>query len=431
MAPKLVTKDKSPDQQDLYINRQEALKLLGIKAQTLYSYVSRGWIRSVRKPGGGKISLYASEDIEKVKARAEARTGHGVAASGAMRWGEPIIPTSITEITSLGPRYRGHSAVELARSGASFESVADLLWTGLWFEEIQSWRIVPLPSSIPAITQSVLAEVKTEGLMEVFTLVTLHLGLSRGTMSDRIRAASPVEAARQIIQSMVGCMGLLGPRRAFTPMIEGESVAVALLRILEVDPSDENKQAMEAILVLLADHELTTSTFAARVAASAGALLHGCMTAALATNSGIEIGRLYDRVEALLPARLDAAGLLKNARVYQDRGGTPPGFNHPIYPRGDPRADYLLQLAAARSRRPARLEHLLGFLSEARKTMQLYPRVEMGVLALSAAMRLPPMACGALFTVARTSGWVAHVLEQRTAAFLLRPRAKYLMSGQS
>jgi len=118
-----------------------------------------------------------------------------------------------------------------------------------------------------------------------------------------------------------------------------------------------------------------------------------------------------------------------NARTYQDRGGTPPGFNHPIYPRGDPRANYLLELAAARSRRSARLEHLLSFLSEARGSMQLYPRVEMGVLALSIAMRLPPYSSGALFTIARTSGWVAHVLEQRTAGFLLRPRAKYAKSS--
>jgi citrate synthase len=61
--------------------------------------------------------------------------------------------------------------------------------------------------------------------------------------------------------------------------------------------------------------------------------------------------------------------------------------------------------------------------------MQLYPRVEMGVLALTIAMRLPTYASGALFTIARTSGWVAHVLEQRTAGFLLRPRAKYAKSS--
>lgn len=420
---------QEPDRQDLYIGREAALKILDIKAQTLYAYVSRGLIRSVRKPGGGKVSLYSKEDVEKVKARAEARTGHGVSASTAMRWGEPIIPTAITEIAFEGHRYRGYNAVDLARSGASFEAVADLLWTGLWVDTTKQWRTIPLPPSLSLAIRGLPVDVGAEGLMEVFSLIALHLGLSRGTTTERLQASSPVEAARQIIQAMVGCMGLLGSRKEFVPMNTNESISPALLRILEVEPSEENIKSMDTILVLMADHELTTSTFAARVAASAGALLHGCVAAALATNAGIEIGRLYDRVEAFIPPRLDAATLLKNARSYQDRGGTPPGFNHPIYPRGDPRANYLLELAATRSRRSARLEHLLSFLSEARSSMQLYPRVEMGVLALSISMRLPPYASGALFTIARTSGWVAHVLEQRTAGFLLRPRAKYAKSS--
>ena len=425
MMKKFALNAQNPDRQDLYIGREAALKLLDIKAQTLYAYVSRGLIRSVRKPGGGKVSLYSREDVEKVKARADARAGHGVAASTAMRWGEPIIPTAITEIAFDGHRYRGHNAVDLARTGASFEAVADLLWSGLWLDQTTQWRTIPLPPSLSLAIRGLPVGVGAEGLMEVFSLIVLHLGLSRGTTTERLQAGSPVEAARQIIQAMVACMGLLGSKKDFVPMKENESIASALLRILEVESSPENQKSMDTILVLMADHELTTSTFAARVAASAGSLLHGCVTAALATNAGIEIGRLYDRVEAFIPPRLDADALLKKARSYQDAGGVPPGFNHPIYPRGDPRANYLLELAAARSRRPARLEHLLSFLSQARSSMQLYPRVEMGVLALSIAMRLPPYASGALFTIARTSGWVAHVLEQRTAGFLLRPRARY------
>lgn len=117
--------------------------------------------------------------------------------------------------------------------------------------------------------------------------------------------------------------------------------------------------------------------------------------------------------------------LLEQARSFQSRGSTPLGFNHPIYPRGDPRADYLLKLATDRSRRPARLDHILTFIDIARRKKQLHPRMEFGVVALSTAMRLPPRAPSTLFTIARTAGWVAHVLEQRTAGFLLRPRAKY------
>ena len=69
-----------------YIPREEALQLLGIKPQTLYAYVSRGWIRSVRKPGGGKVSLYSREDVDKVKSRADARTGKVQDHARAIRW---------------------------------------------------------------------------------------------------------------------------------------------------------------------------------------------------------------------------------------------------------------------------------------------------------------------------------------------------------
>lgn len=410
-----------------YIPREEALQLLGIKPQTLYAYVSRGWIRSVRKPGGGKVSLYSREDVDKVKSRADARTGHGVAAASAMRWGEPIIPSAITEITPAGPRYRGRPALALARS-ASFEAVAELLWSGLWFDEAMHWQLGELPQAIVALAACPPQVDPREHLMELFTLYTLHLGMARGSTAERLRTAEPAEAARQLIQTLVACTGLLGPRQSFSPMQPGDRVAVALLRNLGSPCTEASVRAIEAVLVLMADHELTGSTFAARVAASAGALLHGCITAALATNAGVEIGRLHDRVEALVTGSGDANAMLERTKAVQDQGLTPPGFNHPLYPRGDPRAELLLEIAAALPRRPARLKQLLEFLDLARTRMQLHPRVEMGVAAICLALRLPSRSASALFTIARTAGWVAHVLEQRTAGFLLRPRARYVAS---
>lgn len=411
---------------DPYLTRAQAIALLGIKPQTLYAYVSRGWIRSVRRPGGGKSSLYAREDVEKVRARSTARTGHGVAAASAMRWGEPIIPTAITEITAQGHRYRGRSALDLARSGASFESVAELLWTGMLLEEKLRWRIAKVPKDLEAFARILSSYNPNEHLINIFALVTLHLGMSRGTVVERLGTASVADAARQLIQVMVGCMGLLGPARSFEPMREGESISEGLLRILGAAPTTANRHTMESVLVLLADHELTSSTFAARLAASAGALLHECVTTALATNSGIEIGRLYHRIEAWLLPAADAKQMLHRVRAIQEQGGSPSGFNHPIYPRGDPRGDLLLSLASMHPRKPPKLKQLLEFLDQGRTTMLLYPRVEIGVIAACQAMRLPTRAPEGLFTLARTAGWVAHVLEQRTAGFLLRPRAKFI-----
>src|SRR3954468_16382693 len=134
------TTAKLPRKRGDYLSRGEALEILGIKPQTLYCYVSRGYIRSLPQPGG-RSSYYSREDVERVKAKSVARSGHGPAAASAMRWGEPVIETGVTEITPRGPRYRSRLAVDLARSGATFESVAEYLWTGEWRERTQGWSI--------------------------------------------------------------------------------------------------------------------------------------------------------------------------------------------------------------------------------------------------------------------------------------------------
>src|SRR4051812_37245717 len=107
-----------------WLSARDAADLLGVKVPTLYAYVSRGWV--TRVSAGSRRGLYAKGDLERLKARHDARSGHGPVAASALRWGEPVLETSIATIGERGPVYRGQSAVELARGGASFESVAEL-----------------------------------------------------------------------------------------------------------------------------------------------------------------------------------------------------------------------------------------------------------------------------------------------------------------
>ena len=79
-------------------------------------------------PGeSGRPRLYALGDLERLRVRRDARTGHGPVAAAALRWGEPVLDSAITAITPRGPAYRGHLAVELAEQGTRFENVAELL----------------------------------------------------------------------------------------------------------------------------------------------------------------------------------------------------------------------------------------------------------------------------------------------------------------
>ena len=76
------------------------MAFLGIKHQTLYAYASRGLVRSV-PAGAGRTRLYAHADLQRLKARHDARAGHGAVAASALRWGEPVLETAVSTIDGL------------------------------------------------------------------------------------------------------------------------------------------------------------------------------------------------------------------------------------------------------------------------------------------------------------------------------------------
>ena len=169
-------------------------------------------------------------------------------------------------------------------------------------------------------------------------------------------------------------------------------------------------------LVLLADHELNASTFAARVAASTGASLAASVLAGLAALSGPYHGRMAERVEAF------AAGAAKAgpARALARWGDRPvPGFGHALYPDGDPRAEALL--AAFETPPPlAALRRLVE------GETGVKANVDFALVAMRQALDLPTEAPFALFAAARTAGWLAHAIEQVETGALIRPRARYV-----
>jgi citrate synthase len=404
-----------------YLPAADVLRMLDIRAQSLYAYVSRGWIRSIAQPGR-KDHLYFADDVEKMRSRSSARAGHGVVAAAAMQWGEPIVPTTITRITEEGPDYRGYSAVRLAEAGTSFEAVAELLWTGRLDDASLRWPAVA-PRAAGCALAGPLAAPASGQLLEIFSLFTLQLGMAPARTSTR---AGPSAAGRELIQTLTGCFGYLSRQGQYCPMRAGESVASSLLQALVVEDSADNRAAMDAILVLLADHELSPGAFAARVAASAGATLHNCVASAICTISGAHIGKLYDGVAGFLGHATSSAVLMKRARGYHERGNLVPGFGHPLYRNGDPRARCLLETARRLPLQSRQLQAIYQFIDRAESALGIFPRQELGVVALLLAMGAPAASASALFALARVAGFVAHVDEQRQSGTLLRPRAKFI-----
>src|SRR5262245_15292334 len=283
---------------DGFLTRREALELLAVKPATLYTYVSRGLIRRVPR-FGRKESLYYREDVERARARSDARAIEGVVVAVAVRYGESIVPTSVTEITSDGPCYRGRAAVELADRGVSFEVVAELLWTGLLIEDT-IWPFEFPPRDLVSMAQDLTSR-EHANIHDAFSMLISMTGMARGAPDKRIvNMASDVLSARQLLYTLTGCFAMLAKRGRYRTPRTGESVAEALAGSLARHPTPKVLRALSAALTLSADHELTPATFVARIAASSEADLHSCIAAAINTHSGTRIARGCDRLEAFL-----------------------------------------------------------------------------------------------------------------------------------
>ncbi len=404
-----------------YLTAREAARLLGVKLATLYSYAARGKLQSVPS-GGRRRHGYRRADLERLKAMAAARSGHGPVAAGALQWGEPVLESAHSGICARGPIYRGRLAVELAAQGVSFERAAELLW-GEALPEQARWE-GPAELGLPlSAVLALLGGVPRSPLAVLMAVVPCLAARAVAPLVSQPELER--QRARGFIRELAAWVGLPWSvercRRALGEQTVAGSLAVAL------GAKGRGAAAeLDRALVLLADHELNASSFAARVAASAQAELLACVSAALATFSGPRHGAECDRVEALVDEvdRPREAARVLAARAA--RGDATPGFGHRLYPGGDPRAAPLWEAALSQRGAPARLKILVAVAEAVEAATGLKPAVDFALVGLCTALGLPKGSATGVFAVGRAAGWVGHVLEQRRSPVLLRPRARYI-----
>ena len=411
-----------------FLTAPQAAALLGVKLPTVYAYTSRGLIQSV--PGGrGRSRRYRRSDLERLCARRDARAGHGPVAAAALRHGEPVLDSAITLISATeGPIYRGKSAIELANAGATFESVAEGLWSGDWESNpsTESWRPGDLGFELGALERILPARVGPLAVLSVGISVTATRDLGR--FSWHREAVIP--RARRLMRRKTALLAFgretSNPHAAIEASLAApdlpSAIAAAFMRPLEA----QELRALNQALVLTADHELNASTFAARVAASTGADVYGCMLAALAALSGPRHGGAADRVDALLEEAGSADRVAQVVHDRQRRGEAIEGFAHPIYSPGpDPRGELLVEIARGLGGDRPALESALTLVDTMRAGGFGGPSIDVGLVSIASALGLPRGSAAALFAIARSAGWVAHALEQYEAGYLVRPRARY------
>ncbi len=406
------------------ISREEALDLLRVKKETLYTYVSRGWIQSfpLRE---GRRHVFSRTDVLRVRARSLTNAGIGAMAESAMRYGEPIIVSRITEITPNGPRYRGRLAVDLAEQGCAFEAVAHWLWTGVWLDDQISWSNVS--NFKPAFLGRKRVRMHSDDFIKSQASVVLECGMG-GTGTEQSKLAQTLRAAQEIIQVQVGMLGFLSAKRQFSPVLAGKQLSASVGRILEADAGPETAATLNAMLVLCADYELTPASFAARVVASSGGDLYVSVAAGLCAHSGLLTSQICDKLTYLLSGGTDCRDLDARLDEVNKFGSTIYGFNPVLAPKGDARAYWMIARAKAlaREKRLPVTDNIIRFLARVEADFGLYPGLPAGLVTLASALDLPPKSAAAIWGIGRTAGQIAHIIEQRITGFILRPRAMYV-----
>ncbi|HSV46267.1 MAG TPA: citrate synthase family protein [Ramlibacter sp.] len=372
-----------------WISMDEACRLLGVRAQTVYAYVSRGKLEVMPDPADTRRSLYRAEDVAGLAKRKQAGRKHETLAANTLFGAEPSIPTALCAFFRGRPYYRGQDAVGLARS-ASVEDVAQLLWGA--GQAVDFSCATPMRSGKP-------------GRAAAFTALA---GLAAAGHSTRGRLTRVLHSEGQgLVGQLANAFGAQQGRQPLhLRFAQGWKQAAPVAELLRT------------AMVLLADHELTSSAFVARIAASTGASLPACLLAGLTTLSGPLHGDASGRVQALF-SEVERLGEDQVVAHYLSTGLPMAGFGHHLYPDGDPRAAALLALFEPP-------EVIARFIQKVTDLTGLQPNIDVALAALVAHHRLPPDAAFGLFATARSVGLLAHSLEQLGEAQVIRPRGRYV-----
>lgn len=392
-------------EQPLTLSAKEAAAELGVSLATLYAYVSRGLIRS-EATAGGRARLYRAEDIQALLARRD-RAGDSSGGERVLDWGAPVLESAITLITGDGLYYRGRDATALARE-ATLERVACLLW------EASDNPFDEQPPALPALAAQLPAAM--DPLDRLLTLLPMA-GAADLRAVNRTPAGMACTGARLLRLTTA----ILTGRAPATMLIHQQLAAAWSVK------ADEAVDLIRATLVLCADHELNASAFTVRCVASTGADPYACLSAGIGALRGPRHGGITGRLAALFPLLLDGPSSPAEAvAALLRRGEELPGFGHPLYPHGDVRAAWLLRRMREIWPDDSRLDKALALARAGSDLAGTPPTLDFALVLLADRLSLPASAPLILFTIGRTSGWVAHLLEQVRSPMLIRPRARYI-----
>ncbi|MDX2130075.1 MAG: citrate synthase [Chloroherpetonaceae bacterium] len=330
--------------------------------------------------------------------------------------------------------YRGYDINDIVKGGASFEEVVYLLWFGKFPNRTQLDEFRRKLAQNRRLPREVVAHLYTiptyappmEALRTAVSELALYDNDDTPMGNDKIQRSCKLLS--QIATIVAFDDRIRNERDLIQPDPDLSFAANFLYTLTGKVPEDEVVRNLDICLILHADHELNASTFTARVIAATLSDMYSAVTGAIGALKGPLHGGANEQVMKMLleigdPSRVD--GYIQKAFAEKKKIM---GFGHRVYKTEDPRATHLRKMSERMGERTGikkyyeisrRIEQLV--LAD----KKLYPNVDFFSASTYFLMGISLDLFTPIFAISRTSGWIAHILEQYENNRLIRPTAEY------